>query len=284
MFLRRFFSFLIIWALIIGMVVFKLSQLTFVVVAVLGFLAQWEFYQMQKRKGLHVFTKLGIGAGGFYFILLYVQIFHADLDANQVSALEIILCIFIILGSLTSQIFEKKRATPVVSIALTLLGFFYVPYLFSFVERILFWSGKEMEGVYLVLYLVAVTKFTDVGAYVAGKTLGRHKMMPTISPKKTWEGFAGGLIVALMFSLGLIYLLPDSLSPLEGIHAWILGLLIPLTSVVGDLAESVIKRDAKSKDSGGMIPGIGGALDLIDSLLFTAPLFFSYLILFVKEV
>ncbi|MEM9446226.1 MAG: phosphatidate cytidylyltransferase [Verrucomicrobiota bacterium] len=282
MFVARLASFLVIWSIIITLVVFKFSEGTFILVALVGILAQWEFYQLQKGKGLHVFAKLGTSAGIAFFAVLYFQIFHAGLTAKYSSVTEILIFMGIILASLSRQIFDKDQSTPVVSIALTLLGFFYVPYLFSFMERILFWQTSQMDGAYLVLYLVAVTKFTDVGAYVAGKTFGRHKMSPTISPKKTWEGFVGGLIVALGFSLALVYFLPNNLASLSGVHAWVLGILLPVISVVGDLAESVIKRDAKSKDSGGTIPGIGGALDLIDSLLFTAPLFFSYLILFVK--
>ena len=102
-------------------------------------------------------------------------------------------------------------------------------------------------------------------------------MIPHISPKKTWEGFFGALGLSLLASLGLLWLMPGHLSMLNWTHATLLGLLLGFAAVVGDLAESIIKRSTGVKDSGNFLPGIGGALDLIDSLLFTAPLLFFYL-------
>jgi phosphatidate cytidylyltransferase len=107
-------------------------------------------------------------------------------------------------------------------------------------------------------------------------------MIPHISPKKTWEGFAGALAFSLLASLGLFYFMPDRLLALTWTHATILGLLLGFAAVIGDLAESIIKRSTGVKDSGNMLPGIGGALDLIDSLLFTAPLLFFYLRLVIR--
>ena len=165
-----------------------------------------------------------------------------------------------------------------VAMALTLFGFFYVPYLLNYATKILF-SVPDGAGIPLLAYAVAITKFTDVGAYVAGSLFGRHKLSPLISPKKTWEGLVGGIVAALITSVGLVQLFPVALAPLAGTHAWVLGLLLAGVSVIGDLGESVVKRDAHVKDSGKFIPGIGGALDLVDSLLFSLPVFYGYLIL-----
>jgi phosphatidate cytidylyltransferase len=104
-------------------------------------------------------------------------------------------------------------------------------------------------------------------------------MSPVISPKKTWEGLAGGVILAVVTSASLPALFPDALGNLGGIHAWILGLGLAGASVIGDLGESVVKRDAQVKDSGHFLPGIGGALDLVDSLLFSLPVFYGYIVL-----
>ena len=139
-----------------------------------------------------------------------------------------------------------------------------------------------MTGIFLAAYLISVTKVTDIGAYMVGSRFGRHKMSPSISPKKSWEGFVAGLVSGLGLSILMVSCMPEALVDLRFSHAIILGVLIPLVSVVGDLAESIIKRDADIKDSGGIIPGIGGSLDLIDSLLYTAPLFYFYLIFFVR--
>ena len=103
-------------------------------------------------------------------------------------------------------------------------------------------------------------------------------MIPHISPGKTWQGFFGGILIALGSAYGLYAMMPEQLSMLQGpMHVIILGIILPLFAGVGDLAESVIKRSLDIKDSGTFLPGIGGALDLIDSLCFTAPVLFFYL-------
>jgi phosphatidate cytidylyltransferase len=130
--------------------------------------------------------------------------------------------------------------------------------------------------------LIAVTKFSDMGAYLTGSAIGRHLMSPQISAKKTWEGFFGALGFALLCSLALFKLMPGHLSMLNWTHASVLGLLLGFGAVIGDLAESIVKRSTGVKDSGNLLPGIGGALDLIDSLLFTAPLLFFYLRLVIR--
>src|SRR5438874_1225176 len=118
--------------------------------------------------------------------------------------------------------------------------------------------------------------------YLTGSAIGRHLMVPQISAKKTWEGFFGALGFALACSLALFKLMPGHLSMLSWAHATVLGLLLGFAAVIGDLAESIIKRSTGVKDSGNLLPGIGGALDLIDSLLFTAPLLFFYLRLVIR--
>jgi phosphatidate cytidylyltransferase len=139
-----------------------------------------------------------------------------------------------------------------------------------------------VTGQFYVLYLIAITKFSDMGAYLTGSVIGKHMMVPHISPKKTWEGFAGALFFSLLASWGMFLLMPQNLSALTWTHATILGLLLGFAAVIGDLAESIVKRSTGVKDSGNFLPGIGGALDLIDSLLFTAPLLFFYLRLVIR--
>jgi phosphatidate cytidylyltransferase len=107
-------------------------------------------------------------------------------------------------------------------------------------------------------------------------------LIPHISPKKTWEGFVGALFFSLLASLGMFKLMPGHLSVLNWTHATVLGLILGFAAVIGDLAESIVKRSTGVKDSGNLLPGIGGALDLVDSLLFTAPLLFFYLRLVIR--
>ncbi len=280
MFRSRLISSILLIILLSVMVWQEYRSALFVLVSLLGLIAQWEFYVMQEAKGLKVFKKAGLVCGATFFVITYVCLVFLPNEPDNTQALETFSILCAILFILSRQVFEKKQTTAVTTVALTLFGFFYIPYLFHFIPKIIFNEPVPGgDGILLAIYLVAVTKVTDIGAYLWGSCLGRHKMIPTISPKKTWEGFAGGIATAVALSVLLTWLLPEPLAVIGGIHAWILGAMLSLVSVVGDLAESVIKRDSQSKDSGAVIPGIGGALDLVDSLLYTGPLFYSYLLL-----
>lgn len=127
-------------------------------------------------------------------------------------------------------------------------------------------------GAGLVLYLTFLTEFNDVAQYVWGKSFGRHKIVPKVSPNKTWEGFLGGVFTSLLCA----WLLAPWLTPLSEAHALAIGLIVPIAGFVGDVVVSAVKRDIGVKDSGGLLPGHGGVLDRIDSLTYTAPLFFHF--------
>lgn len=141
-------------------------------------------------------------------------------------------------------------------------------------------TGSIAEGAALVVTLLILTELNDVAQYVWGKTLGRHKIIPKVSPGKTWEGFLGGMATTLVVAALLIpFLLPQlSVEGALSIDWWVfvllIGLAISLGGFFGDLTESAVKRDLGIKDSGALIPGHGGILDRVDSLIFTAPLFF----------
>ncbi|NOS88655.1 MAG: phosphatidate cytidylyltransferase [Methylococcaceae bacterium] len=125
----------------------------------------------------------------------------------------------------------------------------------------------------LVLFLLFTTQFNDVCQYIWGKCLGKHKIIPKVSPNKTWEGFVGGVLTTTVcagFAAPL-------LTPLNQSQGWVAGLIIGLAGFVGDVVLSSVKRDLNIKDSGSLIPGHGGILDRLDSLIYTAPLFFHFL-------
>ena len=168
------------------------------------------------------------------------------------------------------------------AVALTVFGILYAPLLFSFFGKILYIVPRNPDGSlaghYYLLFLCITTKFSDFGAYITGSLVGKTPMIPHVSPKKTMEGFAGALAFSALGAWGLIALFPERLSLLNPGIAITLGTFFGFVAVIGDLAESLIKRATGIKDSGSMLPGIGGALDLIDSLLFTAPLLYAYLV------
>jgi phosphatidate cytidylyltransferase len=163
----------------------------------------------------------------------------------------------------------------------TVFGIVYTVIFFGFlVKLIYFYPGQPMKGCMLMLFLIMVTKFSDMGAYAVGVLFGKHKMIPHISPAKSWEGFAGSFMGSFLAASLLLWLMPADLAPLNWMHGLILAPLLCATAVTGDLAESVLKRCVSIKDSGHKLPGIGGILDLTDSLLFTAPVFYFYLCAF----
>lgn len=128
-------------------------------------------------------------------------------------------------------------------------------------------------GIGLVIFLLFTTQFNDVCQYFWGKILGKHKIIPKVSPNKTWEGFMGGLLTITLIS-GFSAPLLTPLTAIQGLGA---GCIIAVSGFIGDVVLSSVKRDLQIKDSGHLIPGHGGILDRIDSLIYTAPIFFHYL-------
>jgi phosphatidate cytidylyltransferase len=167
---------------------------------------------------------------------------------------------------------ERDPASRVEAIASTVGGLLFVPFMLQFMVAILMRSADSGENLALCLWLVAVSKFCDVGALLSGLAFGKHKMSPTISPKKTWEGAVGGVLISSGLGATIAFFasenLPADLTPLI---AALIALPLAIITIVSDLIESAIKRRADTKDTGALIPGIGGAFDLTDSLILTSP-------------
>lgn len=170
---------------------------------------------------------------------------------------------------------ERDRVALMGSLA---LGWLYLPWLLGYLQKIRY--APDGDGSYYLLLFILITKFSDMGAYAVGSLFGRHKMIPRISPGKTWEGFFGAILISTLGGLALIWAVGDRMPNFEWLHVLVLGPILGALAVVGDLVESHLKRGAGMKDSGNFLPGIGGALDLVDSLLFNAPLMFYYLTLY----
>jgi phosphatidate cytidylyltransferase len=183
--------------------------------------------------------------------------------------------VLFVLGLCVRQFLSRRNAEGLVAISTTLFGLMYVPWLLNFVQKINFFP--RADGKFYLIYFIVVTKFSDMGAYVTGSLIGRHKMIPRISPGKTWEGFGGALVFSTGASLLFNALGHSRLAGMTWLHAVVLGLVLSAAAVVGDLIESLFKREAGVKDSGRFLPGIGGILDLLDSILFNAPLMYLYL-------
>jgi phosphatidate cytidylyltransferase len=161
---------------------------------------------------------------------------------------------------------EPGHAVP--RLALTTFAFVYIGVLGSFIAQIR-WLVDPVRTGYMLAATMFVPKWCDIGAFFTGTFLGRTKMTPHLSPKKTWEGFAGGLILAMIGAI-IVNQLSDVFK--HGIvEAAAFGLTMGVVGVLGDLAESLIKRDCQTKDAAQSIPGFGGLLDVIDSVLFAAP-------------
>jgi phosphatidate cytidylyltransferase len=278
-FFSRLLSTLVLWTLLLVTVFSGWDIGFFSLLAFMALRALWEYYRMLEHDGIGVFTLTGMVCavvllvGGFLIV-------RSDWPDN-IHDFELLVLVLFLLTIFTRQMFRGKETDPLRAMSYTVFGLFYIPWLFSFLTKIIYLTPRLENGMttgqYYVLYLVAVTKFSDMGAYVFGSLFGRHPFAPHISPKKTWEGFAGALISSLLCSYWMYALLPQKLSAFRISDLTILGLLLGFAAVVGDLAESIVKRGAHTKDSSSMLPGIGGTLDLIDSILFTAPLLFFYM-------
>ena len=279
-FVRRLSTSIVLWTLVISALFSRYKLLSdyaiLVVMMVLAGAGLHEFYALVRRRNLVCFPWWGLFSGlllmGSTFVYLTSGGIRAPAKAND---FETSILIVFVLGLCVRQFLSRTNTDGLQAISVTLFGLMYVPWLLNFIQKINFFPG--VEGRYYVLYFILVTKFSDMGAYAVGSLIGRHKMIPRISPGKTWEGFAGAVIVATGASVAFATIFDAHLHGMNWQHATVLGLLLSMTAVVGDLIESLFKREAGVKDSGALFPGMGGILDLLDSLLFNAPLMYLYL-------
>lgn len=279
----RLISSIVLWAIMVAVIFFLPPTALYLFLNVIVARAVWEFYVICEAKGLRTYKVWGvIGAialiSGSWFV--FDTNAHPGTSAFTTRSydFEMVILLVFAIGVFIRQFPQKLNPQGIETMSVTLFGLIYVAWLSNFITRINF---TFETGKYFVMYLIIVTKFTDIGAYLTGSTIGRHKMIPRISPKKTWEGTVGGMMFAVGFSIGSLYI--PTIGPaliqtgMNLYHATVLGVLLGGAAVIGDLAESLIKREANVKDSSTLLPGHGGALDLIDSLLFTAPLLYVYM-------
>ncbi len=239
---------------------------------------QYEYYNIIKGTGIKPQTIPGIVTGaGLYTVSTLVA-------AHMISGSYFIVMIPVLLIIILAELYRKEEK-PFDSLAHTFFSILYCAVPFSILpfaafsrsgissllphENIIFSPGIIL-GFFVLLWT------NDTGAYLAGITMGKHRLIERISPKKTWEGFFGGIIAASLVAL----LISGWLGVIGKIHWIVIAVIISLAGTYGDLAESMLKRSAGVKDSGSLLPGHGGFLDRFDSTIMSFPLVYIFILLF----
>ncbi len=277
-------------------------------VALSSSLALWEFYRMAGSKGAKPIVGLGIAAGLFVNLSFY----HAKLQSFLLNMFEglgiapafptqpqLFFVVFVLIVLLVCLIeLFRNAGSPLLNIAVTLLGIVYIslflgtligirerfvplafPMLRFFPSESSFMNAASIAevyswGGYTVISLFACIWICDTAAYVVGRSMGRHKLFPRVSPNKTWEGAVAGLLAAIGAALAARALLLEYMTFAQ---AGVFGLAIGVFGQLGDFVESLLKRDAGVKDSSSIVPGHGGVFDRFDSLIFVSPIVYLYL-------
>ncbi len=278
--LSRILSTLVLWAVLLGSLFFFGAHAAVALITLLSALTLHEFYGLTEKMGARPFRWMGIVfsvlmTAGPYYLAFYTE------ESEMLGGLATGLLVLAMLVTCGRALGERDNSSRIETIAATVGGLFYIPFLMQFLVCILMRESNSGENLALCLWVVAVAKFCDVGALLTGLAIGRHKMSPLISPKKTWEGAVGGVLVSAGVGAGIAFFasahLPGSLTPLV---AALIAALLAIIAIISDLMESALKRRADIKDTGKLIPGIGGAFDLTDSLILTAPVaYFIFLFL-----
>lgn len=237
-------------------------------------LTTWEFFSMLDAGSMPNFRMFGVGVG-----LALMAVTWALLQKTQgaYDGGEWLVLLAAVALMFIRQFPQKNNPRPIETMSATLFGIMYVPFLFNFFTKLLY-TPEAPDGRLILVYMIIVVKCTDIGAYFVGCAIGKHKIFPRISPAKSWEGCIGGLVTGAAASLIFLYIVKGQVGGLEVsmAHGLALGLLLGVAGIVGDLAESMVKRAVGVKDSGSYIQGMGGVMDVLDSLLFAAPVLYVY--------
>ncbi|MBN2162155.1 MAG: phosphatidate cytidylyltransferase [Pontiellaceae bacterium] len=249
----------------------------------IGGMATWEFFNLLVSGGMKASRKWGTIAGLLFVAATWVYMLESKETSFFYQHLPPDTVLWTVLLLAVVSVFFRILAYPDMRNGLenalgTLLGVMYVPFLWSFFIRV-FLSGDPTEPAWSGFYLLLCTKMADSGGYFIGTRFGKHKLAPVISPKKSWEGLVGGIIFCVTVNILWLFISKGHLGSFDFSFgdAITLGVLIPIVGTAGDLVESMFKRAVDIKDSNTMVYGLGGILDMIDSILFTAPLLYIYI-------
>ena len=240
----------------------------FALVLVLTVGGLYEFFYMIKKKGIPIYSYFGIFIGIFIPASIYSRF---ELTRNW----ELLFITLAFLAILILQFARKDNTNAIVGISTTMFGVFYISWLFSFTIKIRFLL-PGFDGIKLLAYILIVTKCGDIGALLVGSAIGKHPLLPRVSPNKSIEGSLGSFVFSMTAALLFSSFLPAHVH----FAVWqlaLMGAFFGGMGQLGDLSESLMKRDCQVKDSGKLLPGMGGVLDVIDSLLFAVPAFYFYM-------
>ena len=266
---KRILSFILLWGTSLGVLWFFRATGALVLVTVLSVLTLREFYGLLRASGHQPMVGAGLALGALITVAPWLEPVCPLANYLLPVAVAAVACMTL----------ARPADSRVDALASTVFGLLYIPTMLAFIVKIVRPFPGDLvpaDGRLLLgLWLIAVVKFCDVGALLTGMALGKHKMAPVISPKKTWEGAVGGVVVSAGIGAGLAWLcrhsFPVHFTPL---FAAVAAVPVAVLGIVSDLIESVMKRRANRKDSGDTFPGIGGFFDLTDSLILTAPVAF----------
>lgn len=244
-----------------------------IAVFVLAVVGVFEFYRALSKSGYKPVYALGMAA---CLPLLYPAFSDSIADITQNAGLIIGIPTFLLTVVLLCILIFSDGKYKVADISVTLFGAFYVAFLISFITL-----TRKLDNGYLYIWMIFIgALMTDTFAYFTGVAIGKTKILPKVSPKKTLEGSIGGIIGCIFVMMLFGYYFRDVLG-IQLYHFAILGTICSVVSQLGDWAASAIKRQAGIKDYGKIMPGHGGVLDRVDSVLFVAPVVYIYLTLFV---
>ena len=255
-----FFVLVMFGSLMLGSYVFTL------LILVLSMLALDEFYHLVSTPSVKPQKITGI----ILAISIYLPVYQYAV--KQQSLQNLLLCVPLVIAIIIVELY-RKQPHPFHNIAYTLLGVIFVAIPFYF-----FYALAFIDGIYNMHYPLAFLVLlwaSDTGAYLFGSQLAKRKLFERHSPKKSWEGFIGGVFTCVLVALAISYYFTE----LPCAHWLVVALMIAVVGTFGDLSESMLKREVSVKDSGSLLPGHGGILDRFDGLLLAAPLVFVYLIL-----
>ncbi len=259
-----------------------------------------EFFKITAAMGIPGFPRVTVSVGVVYYFLLGAMGFLArrgDVVPSWFEHLEPTVFYCLVLALAIAAVRAANLEKGVKSFIASLGGFLYIAWMLSFLlKTYAVGAGSDpnrMLGPYLMFFVIMVTKAGDIGGYTLGKLTaarkqGNHKMVPRLSPKKSWEGFAGSILFSIGIAIAFVAMKEGAIAYQDFMGkklianyliAAIIGIVLASIGLLGDLVESALKRGSSIKDSGSILPGMGGMLDALDSLILIAPLFYLYLLL-----